>query len=321
MDVLLWRELVAHAGSAQQARTAVRDGEYRRVLRGAYVPAGLPDTAQLRARVLHRLLPEGVALSGRSAAWALGLDVAPADGSIDVTTERGKHLLARPGVRPHAAALPDSELVELPEGLLAVSAARAFVDVARREPLVEAVAFGDALLRAGVTTVDQMRASVRRAAGLRGVVAARRVVPHLEPRSESAGESRLRMRLVLAGFPRPEAQVDYYGLDGLHLGRVDLVLLGVALEYDGREQRLEKAVFGRDRRRQNALVDAGVELRRFTAEDVTALAAAALREEVRRAVAAAAGRFAPDVLRGHDTLRPPRRTPLPTRADVLRAAA
>ena len=168
--------------------------------------------------------------------------------------------------------------------------------------------------------MDGIRAAVRRAAGLRGVVAARRAVPHLEPRSESPGESRLRMLLVLGGFPRPEAQVDYYGDDGRHLGRVDLELLGVALEYDGREQRLRRAVFGRDRRRQNDLVDAGVEVRRFTAEDVAPTSAEQLRAEVRRAVRTAAARPAPRARRGKDTLRAPRLVPLPARADAARAA-
>ena len=149
---------------------------------------------------------------------------------------------------------------------------------------------------------------------------ARAALPHLEPRAESQGESRLRMRLVLGGVPRPEAQVDYYDGRGVHVGRVDLVVGGALLEYDGREQRLRKDVFGSDRRRQNRVLDLGGELRRYTAEDVRPGRAAALCAEV-----LAAARATPSVdvrlVRGPDTLRPPRAAPLPTRAERRRTAA
>lgn len=268
VEALRWHELVGRAGSPKLARRLVRDGAYRRVLRGVYVDAVHEDGPEVRSRCLHRLLPAGVALSGRTALWALGVDVLPPDGVLDVTSARGRHLERRPGVRPWTAALPTCELVRLPSGLLAVSPARAFVDVARREPLVEAVAVGDAVLRSGAASADQLQVAVGRAAGLRGVLAARSALLHLEPRSESQGESRLRMRLVLGGLPRPEAQVDWYDEHGEHLARVDLLLEGLALEYDGREQRLRKTVFADDRQRQNVLIDRGVELRRFTARDV-----------------------------------------------------
>lgn len=320
MDVLSWQELTCRAGSATRARRLVADREYRRFTRGFYVPAELEDSPELRRLVLQRALPVGVALSGRTALWAMGVDVLPRSGLLDVTTSRGKHLERRPGMRPWSALLPDEELVDLPGGLLSVSAPRAFVDVARREDLVEAVALGDAVLRSGAATAEQLVAAVDRAAGLRGVVAARAVLPHLEPRSESQGESRLRMRLVLGGLPRPEAQVDYYDELGLHVGRVDLVLRGVLLEYDGREQRLRKDVFGHDRRRQNRIVDRDAAVRRFTAEDVRPSNAAVLCAEVMRAVAKHP-EPSPLLFRGRDTLRPPRLTPLPTRADAARAAA
>jgi hypothetical protein len=320
-EVLLWSELVARAGTPWAARRLLADGRVRRVLVGAYVDADVPDSPAVRAAAARRVLPAGVALSGRSAAWALGLDVGPRDGSLEVTTARGLHLLARPGLRPCSAALPDSDLVDLPGGLLAVSAARAFADVARREPLVEAVAFGDALLRSGAATHDAVRAAVTRSRGLRGVVGARRAVLLLEPRAESAGESRLRVRLLLAGLRPPEVQVDLYDGLGRHLGRVDMLLDDVALEYDGRATHEDPGAFVRDRRRQNALVEHGLELRRFSAADVRPGGEAALRGTVLRAVGLAAARPAPVVVRGPDTLRPPWLEPLPVRGAPRRRAA
>ena len=321
VEVLLWTELVALAGGRDRARRLLADGLFRRVLRGAYVDHVVPDGPELRCAAVARALPAGVVLSGRAALWAVGVDVLPTDEHLDVTTERGKHLERRPGLVPHSALLPADELVQLPGGLLAMSAARAFVDVARRETLVEAVALGDAVLRSGAASTESLAVAVDRAAGLRGVVAARAVLPHLEARSESQGESRLRMGLVLEGLPRPEAQADLYDEGGRHLARVDLVLDGVLLEYDGREQRLRKPVFVHDRRRQNALVDRGAELRRYSGEDVAPVRRSWLAAEVRRALRAAAARPAPALQRGPDTLRPPRLTPLLTLAEQPRAAA
>lgn len=320
IELLTRADLKALAGSTHAARTLIADGVYRRVLHGIYVDDVVPDSPELRWAALEKVLPDEVVLSGRAALWAMGVDVLPLDGTLDVTTVRGRHLDKRPGMTPHSAQLPDHELVELPGGLLVVSAPRAFVDVARRESLIEAVALGDALLRSGAASVEQLEAAVERAAGLRGVVAAREVVPHLEPRSESQGESRLRMSLVLGGLPGSEAQVDFYTEDGEHVARVDLVVKDVLLEYDGREQRLQKPVFVHDRRRQNALVDRGAELRRYSSEDVAPVRRRWLCDEVTRAIRAAASRPPAALVRGRDTLRPPRLSPLPTRSEQRRAA-
>lgn len=319
-EVLTWQQLVARAGSRDRARGMVERRVVRRVLRGAYVADGVPESPALRCRALRAVLPRHVVLSGRTALWAVGVDCLPRDGHLDVTTGRGLRLAHRPHLAVHSARCDDEELVDLAHGLVAVSAARAVVDVLRREPLVEGVAVADAALRSGAASAAGITASVGRASGLRGVVRARAALDHLEPRSESPGESRLRMALVLGGLGRPEAQVDLYDTNGRHLARVDLVLDGVVLEYDGREQRLRRTVFARDRSRQNTLVDAGVELRRYTATDVHADGRARLCAEVRRAVAKAAGLPPPAVQRGADTLPPPRLVPRATRADAADAA-
>lgn len=275
MEVVRWAELVRRAGTAAQARRWLHDGLWWRVLRDAYAPASVEDGPAVRAAALRLVLPDGVALSHRSALWVLGVDVLARDRRtglevVDVTTSRGLHLVGRSGVVAHSALLPDQELCEV-DGLLAVSAARA-------------------------------------------------VLPHLEPRSESLMESRLRMRLVLGGVPRPEAQVDLYDDRG-HAGRSDLYLHGVVVEYDGRDARLLEPVFVHERHRQNRLADTCLEIRRFTSRDVYVRPAADVCAEVMRAVALAAERDRSGVRRGPDTLRPPRLRPLPTRADAARRTA
>lgn len=317
MDVLTWTQLVQECGSRRTAERLVAEGRYWRVLRGAYAPVEREDDVGTRAEALRLVLPAGTAVSHRTALWLLGLDVL--GDRLDLTAPRGRHLEKRAGARMHSAALPDEELV-LVDGVLAVSAARAFVDVARSESLVEAVAIGDAVLRSGAATEEQLLEALDRAGSLRGIRGARLVVPHLEPRSESLMESRFRMRLVLGGVPRPEAQHDVYDDEG-HAGRGDLHLQGVVLEYDGRASRLDKQAFVAERRRQTRIVSTGLELRRFTSADVYARPAAAVCAEVLRAVEQARGRDRSRLRRGPDTLPPPRLTPLPTLADRDQRAA
>lgn len=316
VELLTWQQLVRHAGTRGAAVRWVAEGRWWRVVRGAYAPVELVDDVTTRAAALRLVLPPDVVPSHRTALWLLGLDVL--GDRLQVTAPRGRHLGDRADLQVFSAALPDEELLQVSDGL-AVSAARAFVDVARRESLVEAVAVGDAVLRSGAATYDQLLGALDRSGGLRGIRGARAVVPHLEPRSESPMESRFRMRLVLGGVPRPQAQFDVYDEQG-HVGRTDFHLDGVVLEYDGRQQRLERTAFVHDRRRQTRLAETGLELRRFTSDDVFVRPSAAVCAEVLRAVSQAAGRDRSRLRSGSDTLRAPRLRPLPTLAEVRHAA-
>lgn len=307
-----WQELVRRAGSARRARTWVAGGDWRRVVRGAYAPWSAEDGVELRAQCLALVLPPDVALSHRSALWLLGLDVLGE--AVDVTVPRGRHLAPRPGLRVHTAELEDDVLVQV-RGLTAVTAARAVVDVARSEGLVEAVALGDAALRSGAARRTALLAVLDDSVGLRGVRRARAAVALLSCRSESPMESRLRVRLLQGGVGEVEVQVDLYDAGG-HVARADLLVRGVVVEFDGREVHLERRAFAHDRRRQSRLLAAGAELCRFTAADVYGRSEHDLAGEVLRAVARAHARGGPALDRGPDTLRPPRLRPLPSLAEV-----
>ncbi len=276
------------------------------MLHGLYAPGGRHDDLDLRVQALTRVLPPGVALSHRTALWLLGLDLlGPV---LDVTAPRGHRVQVRPGLRVHSAALPESELCEV-GGLLVVSAARAVVDVARDEPLLDAVPVGDAVLRSGAADRVLLDRALDGATGLRQVRAARLAVGLLDARAESPMESRVRLRFVQGGL-QPESQVDLYDDLG-HVARVDLVVDGVLVEYDGREAHLEPAAFTRERRRQTRLLEGGGVVRRYTAADVYRRSAEDLVAEVRRA----ARDVRPGTLRrGADTLRAPQGRPLPTLA-------
>ncbi|HKC18588.1 MAG TPA: DUF559 domain-containing protein [Candidatus Dormibacteraeota bacterium] len=93
-------------------------------------------------------------------------------------------------------------------------------------------------------------------------------------------ETRTRVKLLVAGLPAPCVQADLHDASGAFLGRVDLFYPDVRLviEYDGQNH---KGSLAADLRRQNALINAGYNVLRFTAADV--LGQGSVAAEVRRA--------------------------------------
>ena len=80
-------------------------------------------------------------------------------------------------------------------------------------------------------------------------------------------ETRLRWLLISAGLPRPEVQTNLHDMTGRFVGRGDLYYKDARLviEFDGGNHR-DRLV--EDNRRQNALVNAGYRILRFTASDI-----------------------------------------------------
>jgi very-short-patch-repair endonuclease len=80
-------------------------------------------------------------------------------------------------------------------------------------------------------------------------------------------ETRLRMLIVLAGLPRPQAQAPIRNRYFRVIARLDLYYPQekLGLEYDGDTHKDSLAA---DNRRQNLLIGAGIRLLRFTARDI-----------------------------------------------------
>ena len=104
--------------------------------------------------------------------------------------------------------------------------------------------------------------------------------------AESPMETRLRWLLIQARLPHPQVQANLRDGSSRFVGRVDLYYPAarLVLEYDGANHR-ERMV--EDNRRQNALVNAGYRLLRFTAADIhgrPAVVVAQVREALGEAV-------------------------------------
>ena len=95
------------------------------------------------------------------------------------------------------------------------------------------------------------------------------------------------MVLVMAGLPRPMAQVSIHDRFGEFAGRPDLYYetQRLGIEYDGD---VHRSALAADNQRQNKLLNAGVRLLRFTASDVLgnpAAVVAHVRTELRQSPA------------------------------------
>ena len=164
------------------------------------------------------------------------------------------------------ASLGKDEVV-LVHGMPVTSITRTLRDLCSRSTLTEAVVFCDSALYRRLVGTRELRKEVLRAGRGRGVATFRDALDHIEPAAESPMETRLRMLLVLAGLPRPEAQAEIRDRWLRLVGRLDLYYRehNIGLEYDGSTHRESLA---EDNRRQNRLLEAGVRLLRFTAGDI-----------------------------------------------------
>jgi hypothetical protein len=126
------------------------------------------------------------------------------------------------------------------------------VDLARWCDPGTGLAVLDAMARRRLVDVAQLAESVERWRGDRFIARARRLIRLCDPRAESAGESRLRLRFADAGFPVPQLQISLCDDRGVEARRLDLGYpeLRYAWEYDGEEYHRGAAVEQTDRDRR-----------------------------------------------------------------------
>ena len=233
--------------------------------RGQYASARRPHNVMLTLEAIARRMPPTYAFSGRTAAWLLGLDVDPCD-PVEVTIDRTVPIRGRAGVRLRRAALTESEVITI-RRLRLTSPLRTVRDLGSGRDQIESVVAVEIGIRAGAVALSDLFDFVARHPGEKGIKRLRRALALVEPRSESPMETRLRLHLIKARLPRPEVQTDIYDATGVFLGRADLYYPDrcLVIEFDGDNHR-ERMVS--DLRRQNALINAGYQLLRFTAADI-----------------------------------------------------
>lgn len=210
----------------------------RRVLTGVYVGADEPDTIQLRCQAARLVVAPHVVLCDRTAAWIWGVDtfdyreleVLP---PLETWALRGRGRVTRRGCTGGARDLAPDDFVDV-EGLQVTTPLRTSLDLACRLSQRAGLAAVDGFMRDHGLTRDDLQRGLLRFRGRRGVVQARALVAVADGRSESSGESWIRLAMINAGLPVPELQW-WVDVDGVPTYRLDLAYPKhkIAIEYDG----------------------------------------------------------------------------------------
>lgn len=205
---------------------------------GVYLPSAVKDSVPARLEVLRLVLPQGCVVTDRTAGWVWAGDriLAPNDHLATPTLS----VYCRPGHRLRSK-LTDSgerrfeprDVVDL-DGLTVTTPLRTACDLGRLLHRDQALASLDSMAATGEFTLEELILESGRFKRYRGVIQLRAFVTIVDPRSQSQGESILRLRWYDAGLPRPQCQVEVetpWGVSyWLDIGHVELRL---AAEYDG----------------------------------------------------------------------------------------
>jgi hypothetical protein len=233
-----------------------------------YVPRGTRLTAVLRAKAAWLWCRRRGVVAGQSAAalhrakWVD--DSRPAELLYDCR---------RPprGVRTWSDRVEHDE-VQLIEGMRVTTPARTALDLACRYPLGRAVAAIDALSRATRLKMADVELLAARYPGRRHIRRARVALSLVDAGAESPRETRLRLLLIRAGFPRPQTQIPVYDEWGQLVAVADMGWedIKVGLDYEGEHHRTTRGAFNKGIRRHETVTGLGWIDIRVTVEDTEA---------------------------------------------------
>ena len=267
----------------QGIRDRMRAGRWVRVRYGQYAEApdlsGLAPWDQELARhrlsvyaVMNAMRPGSVAVSHQSALvlhgvplWAIDLSEVHLN-RLDVRRHSGPVA----GVRFHRGNLTSEDLTEV--GRLPVTnVPRALVETACTSSFEATVVIADATMHARLVDDQDLRRLLRLTEFWPGSATARAALRFADARSESVGESRLRVLMHNQGLPAPQLQVVYRDADGI-IGRVDSVFteFDTIVEFDGLMKYIgaPETVLVQEKHREDRLRALGFEVVRVTWSDL-----------------------------------------------------
>lgn len=225
---------------------------YQRIFFDTYLCSTVALTVDVRARAAIERTQSATAYASHHTAAALWGIPVPKDGRIHITVDRDTRRNRCRGILTHRPLEPISP-IQRQNGIRISSPDQVFCELASAGVgLVDLVVAGDAMLKRKRATIASLTKAVDRMAG-RGVRLARRALRYIRTGVDSPMESRLRMLLVLAGFPEPEVRVILREFDGEWGRRFDLCYqaLKLIIEYDGEQHgELEHRDADQDRREE-----------------------------------------------------------------------
>ena len=248
-------------------RGQLRSSAWQRLFPDVYACSSVTLDHHRRAQAVARLLLPGAVVIGRSAAVVWGVDLAGPEDPVEVAIPTACRAGAVRGVVVTRRTLDDDEVVDH-RGVRVTTPLRTALDLARIEPLEEAVVCLDRLLRGARVSLAQATEAAATMSGP-GCRRVRRAVGLADGLAESPQETRVRLLLHASSLPRPVAQFEVRNAAGRFIARVDFGWpeQKVALEYEG-VWHGESQNVARDRDRLNRLAAAGWTVVFVTAADL-----------------------------------------------------
>ncbi|UPK76955.1 hypothetical protein MU582_10030 [Nocardioidaceae bacterium SCSIO 66511] len=259
-DVFLRRQLSDLSISPREFEELRRLHLVRQVTRGVWVDASVPDAAECRFAAARLIKPEHAVFCNSTAAWLRGVDTfKPSERFLlkpQCVVPIGSTRCTSRLVKCREALIPDADVMEIDDVLLTVDV-RTTSDMLREQWRPYALAAADGMAHAGLVEPEEVQDYVAKLKGYRWIIQGRELAFLIEPLTDSPGESWSRLRIIDAGFPRPEPQVPVADANGEVRGWLDLALKEwkVGAEYDGREFHTEDADTSHDARRRRYFRD------------------------------------------------------------------
>lgn len=266
--------------SDSELRRRLTRGQWSRLCRDAYVAPGCwPDEPPwertqrlhlLTARAVAHRMGDDVVISHQSATllhglpiWGLNFD------RVQVTRTAGRVRSDRT-MQTHRSSLTPGDVTHVLD-LPCTSPARAVIETICASTYEVGVVLSDAALREGLVTKEQLTAMADRLQCWPGSPKARAATRFADGRSESVGESRLRVLIANHGLPEPELQVEIGDQSGRLVGRVDILLLRrLVVEFDGDQKYAADpaSTVLAEKRRENRLRELGYSVIRIDWTDL-----------------------------------------------------
>ena len=242
----------------------------------AYVASSTQPSLPVRARVALALVAAGAHLSHHTAVELWG-GTAPPTSRVHLTFAERSARCQRDGIAAHFSPIP--AWVARRRGLPVSSPTQAFLDLASAGvELVDLVIAGDSLVKSTGTPPEAFVAAADEWLGNRARLA-RKAARLIRRGVDSPMETRLRLLLVLAGFPEPLVNFILRDQDGEWLARFDLCYpeWKLIIEFDGRQHAFDTAQWATDIERRETLDRLGWRLIVIRSEDIYANPEQALR--------------------------------------------
>lgn len=253
-----YRRALSDGVSRGTLASALREGLVRRVLRDVYVAGEVPDSLETRAEATALVLDDHAILVDRTAAWLWGVDCLSADEltgppRLEVFVLRGHKRVIRSQAGGGERDLAPRDVCRIGQ-VQVTTPLRTSLDLACRLSRYEGMATMDAFAREHDVVSTVLHQELPRFRPRRAVLQARELVPLVDPRSESTGESFTRLAIIDAGLPTPVPQ-HWVDSGGVRLYRLDLAYPWhkVCVEYDGLEHHSSPARVRHDLNRRRWL--------------------------------------------------------------------